>query len=276
MSHSTLCDKPNTFMPAPFPALFIGHGNPMNTLQTNANSQSWHTMAADLPRPRAVLVISAHWLTRGIAVTAMPRPETIHDFAGFPAALSEFQYPAPGDPQLAAEIASLLVPETVTLDAERGLDHGAWSVLAHLFPAADIPVLQLSLDATRTVAEHYELATRLRPLRDAGILILGSGNVVHNLRRMDWNQPEHAFDWATRFNDAVRQRLLNGDHAALFNLNHDDAKLAAPTPEHYWPLLYIAAQQQPGEVLQLFNDHIEYGSIGMMSCQIGPQLKAAA
>lgn len=262
-------------MPSPAPALFIGHGNPMNALQTNANSQSWRAMAAELPHPRGILVISAHWLTRGVAVTAMAQPETIHDFSGFPAALREFQYPAPGDPQLAAEIAALLAPETVTLDTEWGLDHGAWSVLAHLFPAAGIPVLQLSLDASRTAAEHYELATRLRPLRDAGVLILGSGNVVHNLRRMDWNHPDSAFDWATRFNDTVRQSLLDGDHASLTNLASDDAKLAAPTPEHYWPLLYVAAQQRPGDALHLFNDRIEYGSIGMVSCQVGAQPKTA-
>ena len=263
-------------MPARTPAFFIGHGNPMNALQSNDNSQSWRAIAAELSRPRAILVISAHWLTRGVAVTAMAQPETLHDFSGFPATLSEFRYPAPGDPQLAAEIAALLAPETVTLNTEWGLDHGAWSVLTHLFPAADIPVLQLSLDASRTAAEHYELATRLRPLRDAGVLILGSGNVVHNLRRMDWSHPDSAFDWATQFNDSVRQNLLNGDHAALFDLNQDDAKLAAPTPEHYWPLLYIAAQQRPGEALHLFNDHIEYGSIGMVSCQVGVRPKAAA
>ena len=257
------------------PALFIGHGNPMNALQVNTNSLTWRSIAATLPSPRAVLVISAHWLTRGTAVTVMQLPETLHDFSGFPAALSEFHYPAPGDPQLAAEIATLLAPETVTQDTEWGLDHGAWSVLTHLFPAADIPVLQLSLDITKTPAEHYALATRLRPLRDKGVLILGSGNIVHNLRRMDWGQPEGAFDWATRFNDSVRQCLLNHDHAKLMNLASDDAKLAVPTPEHYWPLLYIIAQQGPDESLQLFNDHIEYGAIGMLSCQIGATRKAS-
>jgi 4,5-DOPA dioxygenase extradiol len=263
-------------MPAshPTPALFIGHGNPMNALQSNADSQAWRAMVAGLPRPRAVLAISAHWLTRGVAVTAMQQPRTIHDFAGFPAALNEFQYPARGDPQLAAEIAALLAPQKVALDADWGLDHGAWSVLTHLFPAADIPVLQLSLDASKTPAEHYAMAIKLRPLRDTGVLILGSGNVVHNLRRMDWNQPEGAFDWATRFNARIRQSLLDRDHAALFDLSSDDARLAVPTPEHYWPLLYIAAQQLPDEALQLFNDRIEYGAIGMLSFRVGFPLKA--
>jgi 4,5-DOPA dioxygenase extradiol len=257
------------------PALFIGHGNPMNALELNANSLAWRAIAADLPRPRAILVISAHWLTRGVAITTMTQPETIHDFSGFPETLNTFQYPAPGDPALAAEIAALLAPQAVTLDADWGLDHGAWSVLTHLFPAADIPVLQLSLDATKTPAEHYAIASKLRPLRDAGVLILGSGNVVHNLRQMDWSRQESAFDWASRFNDSVRQSLVRHDHAALFELNSDDARLAVPTPEHYWPLLYIAAQQEPDESLELFNDRIEYGSIGMLSCRIAAPQKAA-
>ena len=256
------------------PALFIGHGNPMNALTRNANSLAWQSMLAGLPPPRAVLVISAHWLTRGVAVTAMDRPETIHDFSGFPEELNAFQYPAPGDPALAAEIAALLSPQAVWLDADRGLDHGAWSLLTHLFPAADRPVLQLGLDVGKTAAEHYELAAKLRPLREKGVLILGSGNVVHNLRQMNWRQPDSAHDWATRFNADVRRHLQDGNHAALFDLAGEDARLAVPTPEHYWPLLYIAAQQTPGECLEFFNDHIEYGAIGMLSCRIGPARKA--
>ncbi len=265
-------------MPAttPTPALFIGHGNPMHALGSNANSQAWQAMLAGQPAPRAVLVVSAHWQTRGVAITAAAQPETLHDFSGFPAALHEFSYPARGDPELAAEVAALLAPQQVVLETARGLDHGAWSVLTHLFPAADIPVLQLSLDVTKTPAEHYAMALALRPLRTAGVLILGSGNVVHNLRAMDWNQPEGAFDWATRFNDSLRQSLLERDHATLFELTGDDARRAVPTPEHYWPLLYIAAQQFPDEPLQLFNDRIEYGAIGMLCCRIGPAPEARA
>lgn len=259
-----------------FPALFIGHGNPINALSVNANSQAWRDQLIDLPRPRAVLVISAHWLTRGIAVTAMAQPQTLHDFAGFPAALNEFQYPAPGDPELATAIAALLAPEKVTLDHEWGLDHGAWSVLTHLFPAADIPVLQLSLAIGKSAVEHYVLATKLRLLRDLGVLILGSGNIVHNLRRINWQQPEAAYDWATRFNARIQQCLLEHDHAALFDLADDDAKLAVPTPEHYWPLLYIAAQQTADENLELFNHRTEYGAISMLCCQVGSPLKAIA
>ena len=260
----------------PLPALFIGHGNPMNALSANANSQAWHDKLVDLPRPRAILVISAHWLTRGVAVTAMAQPQTLHDFAGFPAALNAIRYPAPGAPDLAKSLAALLAPEQVTLDSEWGLDHGAWTVLRHLYPAADIPVLQLSLDTAKSAAEHYELAKKLRPLRDQGVLILGSGNIVHNLRRMNWQQPDSANDWATRFNARIQHSLLARDHAALFDLADDDAKLAVPTPEHYWPLLYIAAQQTADENIELFNDRTEYGAIGMLCCQVGSPSKAGA
>jgi 4,5-DOPA dioxygenase extradiol len=260
----------------PIPALFIGHGNPMNALTDNANSQAWHDKLVDLPRPRAILVISAHWLTRGVAVTAMAQPQTLHDFAGFPAALNAIRYPAPGAPDLAKSLAALLAPEQVKLDSEWGLDHGAWTVLTHLYPAADIPVLQLSLDTAKSAAEHYELAKKLRPLRDQGVLILGSGNIVHNLRRMNWQQPDSAYDWATRFNARIQHSLQERDHAALFDLTDDDAKLAVPTPEHYWPLLYIAAQQAADENVELFNDRTEYGAIGMLCCQVGSPLKAVA
>ncbi len=264
-------------MPASLaPALFIGHGNPMNALSMNANSLAWLSMLAGQPRPRAILVISAHWLTRGSAITAMRQPETIHDFSGFPDALNTFLYPAPGDPVLAAEIAGLLAPRPTRLDNDWGFDHGTWSVLTHLFPAADIPVLQLSLDVDLSAAKHYELAKNLRPLRESGVLILGSGNVVHNLRQMNWRHPESAHDWATRFNAEVRRHLLAGNHADLFDLTSDDARLAVPTPEHYWPLLYIAAQQLPGETVELFNDRIEYGAIGMLCCRIAQPAKAPA
>lgn len=256
------------------PALFIGHGNPMNALERNANSLSWRGIGAGLPRPRAILAISAHWVTPGVSVTAMERPETIHDFGGFPRELFEFQYPAPGDPGLAARVAALLAPTPVGQAMDWGLDHGAWSVLAHLFPEADIPVIQLSLDGTRPPAWHFELARHLMPLRDEGVLILSSGNAVHNLRRMVWGRPEKCFDWAHRFNGQVRRALLDSDHATLVALISEgdageDAHLAVPTPEHYLPLLYAAAQRREGEPIELFNDHIEYGSIGMLSCRVG-------
>lgn len=256
------------------PALFIGHGNPINALERNADSLSWREIGAGLPRPRAILAVSAHWVTRGVAATAMERPETLHDFGGFPRELFEFQYPAPGDPELAARVADLLAPTPVRRDMDRGLDHGAWSVLAQLFPEAGIPVVQLSLDGDRPPGWHFELAQGLSPLRDEGVMLLASGNAVHNLRRMVWGRPEKAFDWAGRFNGQVRQALIDGDPAALVSLVSgdgvsEDARLAVPTPEHYLPLLYIAALRREGEPIRLFNDHIEYGAIGMLSCLVG-------
>ncbi len=246
----------------------------MNALEDNVNSRAWHALRTDLPRPRAILAISAHWMTEGTAVTAMAEPETIHDFYGFPQKLAEFQYPAPGDPELARRAVSLLAPEPVRLDLEWGLDHGVWSVLAHLYPEADIPVVQLSLNGRQGAAWHLDLARRLRPLRDEGVLILGSGNVVHNLRRMDWGRPDASHDWATRFNTATREALQAGDLDTLAALafpdeTQPDAVLAVPTPEHYLPLLYIAALRDRNEPLALFNDRIEYGTIGMMSVIVG-------
>lgn len=255
------------------PALFVGHGNPMNAIEDNANSRAWRELATGLPRPKAILAISAHWVTAGVAVTAMESPETIHDFYGFPRRLAECQYPAPGDPGLARRIAGLLAPEPVTLDQDWGLDHGAWSVLTHLFPKADIPVLQLSLDGRKGGAWHLALARRLKPLRDEGVLILGSGNVVHNLARMDWGRPDAAHDWAVRFNAATRDALVSGDLAALAGWAFpddaaSDAGLAVPTPEHYLPLLYVAALREPDEAVSFFNDRIEYGAIGMLGMRL--------
>lgn len=256
-------------MNRPHPTLFIGHGNPMNTLEDNANSRAWRDWGKRLPRPRAILVISAHWETEGVAVTAMPCPRTIHDFSGFPKRLAEFCYPAPGDPDLARRVAQLLAPEPVTLDMEWGLDHGAWSLLAHLYPNAGVPVVQLSLDRHRDAAAHFALAQRLRPLRDEGVLILGSGNIVHNLRRIDWHRREGGFSWAERFNRRVRRLLLEQDHAGLCRLDEEDARLSVPTPEHYLPLLYVSAVRDAGEYLTPLNDHIEYGAIGMLSAWVG-------
>jgi 4,5-DOPA dioxygenase extradiol len=253
----------------PMPTLFLGHGSPMNTLDDNAFNRVWKDLGARLPRPRAILAISAHWFTRGMAVTAMERPETIHDFYGFPQALAEFDYPAPGDPALARRVAELLAPDTVTLDREWGLDHGAWSLLAHLFPAADVPVAQLSLDAARPPEAHLALGRRLRPLRDEGVLILASGNVVHNLARMDWRRPDAGYDWAERFNARIRRAIEEGDTAALTRLDDADADLSVPTPEHYLPLLYIAALADPDETPRFVNDALCYGGIGMLGFGYG-------
>jgi 4,5-DOPA dioxygenase extradiol len=265
--------KPNMTNTARMPAVFFGHGSPMNTLEHNRYTDAWRRIGASLPKPKAILCVSAHWMTRGTAVTAMDKPRTIHDFGGFPQALYEVQYPAPGDPALAARVREWLAPVDVQLDRSWGLDHGTWSVLAHVFPAADVPVVQLSLDATLPPSAHYELATRLAHLRDEGVLIVGSGNVVHNLGRMQWAEDATPYDWATRFNEQVRDWLLARNHQALINFNAlgDHARLSVPTPEHYLPLLYVIAQQDDADKVSLPVDGIEYGSIGMLTMVVGAQ-----
>jgi 4,5-DOPA dioxygenase extradiol len=239
----------------------------MNTLLRNRYTLAWEEFGARTPRPRSILCISAHWYTRGTAVTAMAAPKTIHDFAGFPPALYEVEYPAPGDPPLAARVIELLAGTAVAADASAwGLDHGTWSVLKHVYSQADIPVVQLSIDATEPLAYHYELAKSLAPLRDEGVLVVGSGNVVHNLSVM--RAPGAApYRWATRFNESVRSRLIAHEHEALADIRAlgEDAALSIPTPEHYLPLIYVIALQRADDTLQFMVDGIELGSIGMMS-----------
>lgn len=252
------------------PAVFFGHGSPMNALERNRYTEAWRRIGASLPKPNAILCISAHWFTRGTAVTAMGEPKTIHDFYGFPRALFEVQYPAPGDPQLASRVRKLLAPMEVGMDQAWGLDHGTWSVLKHVYPKADIPVVQLSIDGTQPTDFHYQLGKRLAPLRGEGVLIAGSGNVVHNLPLMN-RVGGAAFDWAVRFNDTVRQALASRDHRSLIDIQKmgEDARLSVPTPEHYLPLLYIAALQREHEELSFAVDGIEVGSIGMLTAAVG-------
>jgi 4,5-DOPA dioxygenase extradiol len=261
--------------PARMPVVFFGHGSPMVALETNDTSRAWAAIAAAMPTPRAILAVSAHWETRVTAVTAMARPKTIHDFgASFPKALFDMQYPAPGDPVLARRVAELLTPTPVALDdGQWGLDHGTWSVLVKAFPKADIPVVQLGLDVNLSPQGRFDLGRRLAPLRDEGVLIMGSGNIVHNLPAMNWDgQNAPAFDWAARFNGAMREAIANDepqrviDFAALGR----DAQLSAPTPEHFWPLLYVLGARGPGDRARFVNDRIEYGSLAMTSVVLEP------
>ncbi len=249
------------------PALFLGHGSPMNALEHNAYTQAWASAGARFGKPAGIVAISAHWYVRGTAVTAMPRPPTIHDFGGFPPALHAYEYPAPGDPALAARVRDLLAPLDVRMDAEWGLDHGTWSVLTHLYPEADVPIVQLAIDGTRPPAFHYELGQRLAALRDEGIMLVGSGNVVHNLRVIRWGSDAAPYPWATRFNEAARDFLERADHAPLvdYSLLGDAAMMSIPTAEHYLPLLYIAGARRDGDELTILTDGIELGSISMLS-----------
>ena len=252
------------------PAVFLGHGSPMNALQQNEYTNAWREFGASIPKPRAVLAVSAHWFTRGTHVTATATPETIHDFGGFPQALFDFQYPAPGNPDLARRVVEILKPLDVGLDRQWGLDHGTWSVLAHVFPDADVPVIQLSIDRTQPGRFHYDLGKQLAPLRDEGVLIVGSGNVVHNLGILNWREQTVAYDWAERFNDAVKRHLADKNHQPLIDFEGfgQDAALAINTKEHYLPLLYVLGTQSPQEHLTVLSDGIFGGSISMLSIAI--------
>ncbi|MCU1454645.1 MAG: extradiol ring-cleavage dioxygenase [Acidimicrobiales bacterium] len=253
------------------PALFVGHGSPMNALEHNRYTESWRAFGASVPTPRALLVISAHWYINATAVTAMAAPRTIHDFFGFPDELFAVEYPAPGEPEVAAEVADVAHPIWVGLDHDSwGLDHGTWSVLVHAFPDADIPVLQLSINAAKPFEDHVALGARLSALRDRGVLVIGSGNVVHNLRQVSWNRPEAGDDWAQRFDESARAIMTTdpGDVARL--REHPDFARAAPTPDHFIPLLYVAglaaAAAHPADVLV---DGYAFGSLSMTSYTVG-------
>jgi 4,5-DOPA dioxygenase extradiol len=247
------------------PAAFFGHGSPMNALEQNQYTETWRTFGEAAPRPRAILVVSAHWYINATAVTAMSRPKTIHDFYGFPDDLFAVDYPAPGDPAVAEEIAEVVKPAWVGLDRDSwGIDHGTWSVLVHAFPDADVPVLQLAINAMKPFEYHVELGTKLHALRERGVLILGSGNIVHNLRRLDWSRPAAAFDWAERFNEATREQLNAAPEDAAALAERPDFALAAPTPDHFIPLLYLAglaaaADRTPNVLV----DGYAFGSLSM-------------
>lgn len=254
------------------PALFLGHGNPMNAIQASPYADAWRALGAALPRPRAILSVSAHWYVPGSRVTDGERPRTIHDFGGFPRALFEVEYPAPGAPDLARRARDLVGADVVALDGGWGLDHGTWSVLVHLYPDADVPVVQLGIDETLTGPAHLDLARRLRPLRDEGVLVLGSGNVVHNLHAYAWGRhPVEPYDWAVRFDAEIRRRVQAADDAGVadYEALGPDAVLSAPTPEHFLPLVYVLAQRHTGETASFPVEGFDGGSISMLGVQIG-------
>jgi 4,5-DOPA dioxygenase extradiol len=254
------------------PALFVGHGNPMNALLDNGYTRAWRALGAEPPRPRAILSVSAHWYLPGTAVTAMTQPRTIHDFGGFPRPLYAVRYPAPGDPGLARRVRDLLAPVPVVLADDWGLDHGTWSVLVHLFPEADVPVVQLSLDETRPPEWHYALARSLQPLRDEGVLVFGTGNLVHNLHTYAWGaQAAEPFDWAVRFETRARKLMTDGEHRPLVDYESlgRDAILSVPTPDHYLPLLYVLAQQREGDAVRFPVEGMDGGSVSMLAVKVG-------
>ncbi len=255
------------------PIFFFGHGSPMNAIEENEFVQGFRNSVAAVQKPTAILCVSAHWYTKGTKVTAMAMPPTIHDFGGFPEALFEVQYPAPGSPLLAKEAQHLLEPLAVTLDEEWGLDHGTWSVVKHLYPKADVPVIQLSIDYSKPAEFHYGLARQLQALRYKGVLIISSGNIVHNLRLVDFanfNKDNYGFDWAIEARNTINDYLLHGDYQPLMDYDRQGKAfdLAIPTPDHYLPLLYTLGLQQKGETLSLFNDKMVAGSLSMTSIKI--------
>jgi 4,5-DOPA dioxygenase extradiol len=255
------------------PVLFIGHGSPMNALEDNEFVRGFRSMAQTLPEPRAILCISAHWFVRGSLITAMERPRTIHDFYGFPEELYQLEYPAKGDPGLAREMTEILKPAKVDLDEQWGLDHGTWSVLRHMFPDADIPVLQLSIDYTEPAEYHFELAGRLKGLRERGVLIIGSGNIVHNLRLVDFRNMErdnYGFDWAIEARASINKHILDGNYKPLLDYQSlgKSVQLAVPTPDHYLPMIYSLGLHQKGEKIEFFNDKLLAGSLSMTSLKI--------
>jgi 4,5-DOPA dioxygenase extradiol len=252
------------------PVLFIGHGSPMNGIEQNVFSDYWKQLAKEIPEPKAVLVVSAHWLSKGTRITAMDFPPTIHDFGGFPKDLFDVQYPAPGDPLLANQTASIITSAEVELDHDWGLDHGTWTIVRHMYPDANIPVLQLSIDYTKPPQYHYELAGELYQLRKKGVLIIGSGNMVHNLRMVAWdkiNEPEYGFDWANLMNEKFKDLITNNEHDQLINYQQlgREALLSVPTPEHYLPLLYTLGLKGKRDSVSFFNDKAVGGSLTMTS-----------
>jgi len=259
-------------MPATLPAIFFGHGNPMNALLSNSYTEGWRRIGSETSKPKAILSVSAHWFVPGTGVTISTSPKTIHDFGGFPKELYQVQYPAPGDPELARRVQEMLKPLPVVLDNSWGLDHGTWSVLRHVYPDADIPIVQLSIDETKPPPFHFEIGRKLARLRDDGVLIVGSGNIVHNLHAYAWGRhmPD-PYDWAVRFEAEAKQMMLAGEYKPLIDYEKlgPEAMLSLPTPDHYLPLLYVLATRQAGENITFPIEGVDGGSISMLSVQVG-------
>ena len=256
------------------PVLFVGHGSPMYVIEENEFTETWKKLGETIPKPKSIICISAHWETRGTHVTAMQTPPTIHDFGGFPSELYEIQYPAPGNPELAKEAIKAITGTQVQADEKWGLDHGTWSFIRRMYPKAEIPVIQMSLDYNKSPKEHYELAKELASFRDKGVLIIGSGNIVHNLRKVAWDKPdyeEYGFDWALEANEILKKLIVADDHKKLidYDLLGREVQMAVPTPDHYLPLLYALALKNGNEELSLFNDKAVMGSLTMTSLKIG-------
>ena len=260
--------------PTRMPVLFVGHGSPMYAIEENEFVQTWRNLGEELPKPKAIIAVSAHWETRGTQVTAMQHPQTIHDFGGFPQELYAVQYPAPGNPELAKEAIQTIKGTTVIADEKWGLDHGTWSVIRRIYPKADIPIIQLSLDYHKTPQQHYELAKELASFREKGVMIVGSGNIVHNLRQVAWDKPddeEYGHEWAIEANNLVKKLILENNHKALIDYKSlgSAVQLAAPTPDHFLPLLYALALKRDDEEVSFFNDKAVMGSLTMTSVKIG-------
>lgn len=270
--NSTELKNLNEINNSTMPLLFLGHGSPMNAIEENEFVQGFRDAGKDIPKPKAILCISAHWETKGTYITAMKNPPTIHDFGGFPEELYNVQYPAPGNPELAKETKDLISKKEVGLDEKWGLDHGCWSVMRHIYPDADVPIIQMSLDYSMGAKGHYELAKELAPLRKKGILIVGSGNMVHNLRMLSWENlnKEFGFDWALKASEKIKEFVLSGDYSQLINYNSQgkEFELAIPTPEHFLPLLYTLALKEENEKIEIFNDKAVAGSLTMTSFKV--------
>ena len=255
------------------PIIFVGHGSPMNAIEDNSFTKNFHKVVSGIPKPKAIICISAHWVTKGIKITAMDNPKTIHDFYGFPKELYDIEYPAMGDVSLANRIKKLFSPVVASLDKEWGLDHGTWTVLRHMYPMADIPVVQISLNYDFSTKEHFDVVKKISTLRDEGVLVIGSGNIIHNLSEIDFNNidtPNYGYDWAKRVHKIMNQSILSGDYSKLFDYQKEgnDFNLAIPTPEHFWPLIYILGLKETSEKIEIFSDTLISGSLSMTSIKI--------